>query len=165
MIFKQVEEILSGKKTQTRRIAKPGEGYFTWRNEGDPSNSLVTNTSGTVKWEVGRTYAIVPGRGKPAVWWHDVGGLRYYEEPVYSGEYDLKAYYMQNHWQPLRICITAIRQEPLQSITEADARAEGVNNIEEYRALWERINGKTKGARWEDNPTVWMITFELVRNP
>ena len=112
--------------------------------------------------EVGRTYAVVPKRGEPAVWWHDVGGLRYYEEPVYSEGYDLKAYYMQNHWQPLRIRITAIRQERLQDITEADARAEGVADVGEYRELWQRINGKTKGARWDDNPDVWVITFELV---
>lgn len=28
MIFKQIDEILSGAKTQTRRVVKPGEGMY-----------------------------------------------------------------------------------------------------------------------------------------
>lgn len=31
-----------------------------------------------------------------------------------------------------------------------------------YRALWQSIN-KKKGVRWQDNPDVWVIEFELVR--
>lgn len=63
-----------------------------------------------------------------------------------------------------RIRLTSIRKEQLQDITDADAKAEGVQSVEEYRALWESINGKTPGARWADNPMVWVLTFDLVRN-
>lgn len=59
----------------------------------------------------------------------------------------------------LRIRILAIREERLQAISEADAQAEGVNSIAEYEALWRSINTK-KGARWEDNPLVWVYEFE-----
>jgi hypothetical protein len=67
-------------------------------------------------------------------------------------------------FQPLLIFITNIHHEPLQSITEADARAEGVESVEAYRELWESINGKTKGARWDDNPFVYVLSFEVI-NP
>lgn len=66
-------------------------------------------------------------------------------------------------FQPLRIRILAIRQERLQDISEADAKAEGVADVEAYRALWQAINGKTPGARWDANPTVFVLEFELVR--
>ncbi len=61
-----------------------------------------------------------------------------------------------------RIRITRIRCERVQDITEADARAEGVDSVAAYQALWESINGKTKGARWQDNPWVWVYEFVFV---
>jgi hypothetical protein len=58
-----LEKVLAGTKTQTRRLVKRGEAiaelngvfavYFT-----------VANRS-RIKWQVGRKYAVVPGRGKP----------------------------------------------------------------------------------------------------
>jgi len=128
MIFRQVNEILHGEKTQTRRIAKDNEigvvangGVFT------------RSTNGTrLKWRIGRDYAVMPKRGKPC----------YFHEG-----------------KPLRIVITDIRCEPLHNITEAEARAEGVASIAEYRNLWEQING---AGSWGKNPLVWVITFERV---
>jgi hypothetical protein len=35
----------------------------------------------------------------------------------------------------------------LQDIPEVEARAEGIESVEAYKALSERINGRTKGAR------------------
>jgi hypothetical protein len=180
MYFKQIDEILSGKKTQTRRLCKPGQFYFddlvdkydedeepvffpegiyrakptdpdTWECEDCP-----TYTNVRALYIIGRTYAVVPGRGQPAVWWREL---------VSGGPYNLarEKPLLQSGWQPLRIRITAIRQERLQDMSEADARAEGVASVEDYKALWTRINGKTKGARWEDNPAVWVLTFEMVQ--
>lgn len=60
-----------------------------------------------------------------------------------------------------RVRVLNLRVEHLHDITEADAIAEGVESVEAYRALWESINGKTKGARWADNPRVVVITFEM----
>lgn len=61
-----------------------------------------------------------------------------------------------------RINIKTIRRERLQELTENGARMEGVPDVAEYKRLWESINDKTRGARWDDNPEVWVITFEFV---
>ena len=63
-----------------------------------------------------------------------------------------------------RIRITDIRQERLHDITEADARAEGVASVEEYRALWESLHGRNPRCRWNSNPLVWVIQFEMEKS-
>lgn len=55
------------------------------------------------------------------------------------------------------IMIKHIRYEPVSAITEADARAEGFANRDEFFAAWDSINGKNKRDVW-----VWVISFELV---
>lgn len=70
--------------------------------------------------------------------------------------------------------ITDVRVERLQDISEHDARAEGMSSewddyerygqSEPYRygfsAIWNTINGP--GA-WDDNPWVWVLSFERVK--
>lgn len=136
MIFKQVDEIIGGKKTQTRRVVKAGEVYVP---------GLRATQNGRVKWRCGGEYAVVPRRGGKTV--HVNSDLSWSEGPNHSDG------------TPLRIRITDIRQERLQAISEADACAEGVEGVEAYRALWERING---AGSWEKNPLVWVLTFERV---
>ena len=166
MIFKQVDEILSGQKTQTRRVVKPGEGMY--------EASLALTAAGNVKWAVGKTYAVVPKRGLPGVWWKRVGtvalthnGMHEYHYPSNPDAAAIalpvtRADLEKRGFQPLRIRIVAIRREHLQDITEADAKAEGVSSKGEYAKLWNRIN-KRKGTRWSDNPLVWALTFEVVK--
>ena len=74
--------------------------------------------------------------------------------------------------------ITDVRVEPLQQISEADAREEGVTDHqgkwwdgspvihgkwtgprEAYQALWESINGPES---WDSNPWVWAVKFRLL---
>ncbi len=93
--------------------------------------------------------------------------------------------YSKQHWRPsifmprwasrITLEITAVRVERLQSMSEQDAKAEGIflndrawwaaeNGIDTkaltpgggYRALWNKINGD--GA-WAENPWVWVIEF------
>ncbi len=118
MIFKQVDEILSGKKTQTRRLVKGNESIV-----GDVVLSGLRD-----KWVKTRTYAIQPHRTAPGIITH-------------------------------RIKITSLHCERLHEISEADAIAEGVANVDEYTKLWEEINGKKS---WDKNPLVWVIEFEAV---
>jgi hypothetical protein len=164
VIFKQVKEILEDTKTQTRRIVKPDEDG----NFGDVVYQRINkhNEIGRpflrVKWEVGRTYAVVPGRGQPAVWWRNDHWLIGYKpawKPAAKKSHDeLSA----EGWQPLRIRITAIRRERLWEINEADAEAEGVEDRKAYSVLWDSIN-KRIGTRWQDNPEVWVLTFQVER--
>ena len=135
MIFKQIEQVLSGDKTQTRRVCKTGEALVQFMNWDSLQSRYiegycVADSDSRYKWVCGRTYAIQPKRGAAGI--------------------------------PTRIKITAIRQERLQDITEANAIAEGVASVEIYKQLWDSVNWKTKD-RWANNPLVWVITFEVVR--
>lgn len=64
--------------------------------------------------------------------------------------------------------MTRVRLERVQAITDEDARAEGVETAfpdlppwhrENYRALWDTING---AGSWASNPWVWAYSFERV---
>lgn len=74
--------------------------------------------------------------------------------------------------------VTGVRFERLQAITEADARAEGVEGVDpdgpvgyipssdhmgrcryQYANLWESINGS---GTWDANPWVWVVEFRRV---
>ena len=60
MIFQHTHQlILDDKKTETRRLIKPGEKLL--------DNPKRVEMNGRAKWQVGRTYAIQPGRGQKAV--------------------------------------------------------------------------------------------------
>lgn len=169
MIFQQILEILRGQKTQTRRVALPGPSEFGEHKYEflDTRNGVPTVLCGRrghqlrIKWQVGRTYAVINKRGLPAVWWtqDEYGDYIWLNGRIIRN----KPSRQREHFRQMRIRVTGIRKDRLQDITEADAFAEGVASVEEYKALWDSINGKTKGARWSDNPEVWVITFELVK--
>ncbi|HVU13639.1 MAG TPA: ASCH domain-containing protein [Phototrophicaceae bacterium] len=64
MIFEYTLDLLeSGRKTQTCRIARADEQA---ERGADGQIAAVTN-KGRDKYRVGKTYAVQPGRGKPAV--------------------------------------------------------------------------------------------------
>lgn len=156
MIFQYtINQVLDGSKTQTRRIVKPEHNMAGALPTFIPNIYVRVGIAGHRKiYEVGKTYAVCPGRGKSALG---------------------------------RIRITSIRQERVQDITPADAWAEigdldhnplheeyivanQRNELTEkfgeeyacyiYRWMWNRIHLK-KGERWEDNPVVWVLEFEL----
>ena len=60
MIFKHtLHQVVGGGKTQTRRIIKPNERLDTVRNAVMVNNRIT--------YQVGKSYAVQPNRGKPAV--------------------------------------------------------------------------------------------------
>lgn len=143
MIFQHTwQAIVDGNKTMTRRVVKPGEKLLF---SDDTNQFYMVTSEGRVRWATRRSYAVQPGRGKPAI---------------------------------ARIRIVTICQEPLQAISEADAVAEGwpyrdtrgdflgvkygylLAPIPWYAHVWDSINRKP-GTRWADNPSVWVLTFEV----
>lgn len=153
MIFRQIDEIISGQKTQTRRIKKEKELYLP-----DLQAVAITNVYGyraidscgqasyfnghtdRLKWVVGCDYAVQPKRGRPGVWWLDCS-IPKWELPGTTREAVGTPYTVGNEfskrmgWQPLRIRITSIRQERLQDISEEDALAEGCEAFSDHVAM------------------------------
>lgn len=197
MIFRQWQQVLDESKAETRRVVKYGDMIETgdeqlWfmMRSAPRLGSMVQggrNQIPTVvlrykykpyriKWQVGRTYAVQPGRGKPAIWIPSEGAL--IGDPL--AEYVQKAESTRATWGPkvkewlrlkgyreARIRITEIRRERLWEISLADIKAEGIRSWSpdgmlqrlEWRALWDSINAK-KGDRWSENPLTWVLTFE-----
>lgn len=128
MLFKPylAEAIIRGEKTQTRRLLPPS-GCATVLRDGTITEVYRNHR---LLWEVRKTYAIQPGRGKKAI---------------------------------ARFHLLTIRLQPLQAITAADATAEGLahpNPIQAFARLWNDIHS-APGTRWQDNPNVLALTFEL----
>ena len=154
MIFtpEHCDLILAGKKTQTRRLVKPDDKLRSLPGWLHRRIWYVNGKGNRLKWIEGKNYAIQRSRSKPAE-----GRFRLLE----------------------------IRKEQLQEITVEDVEAEGVRvvdgmplvpgvalmkRIDEvalmvahrlFGELWDSINTK-KGTRWAENPSVWVLTFELV---
>lgn len=141
--------ILAGKKTQTRRVCKQKETASetvhvdTWTTDID----AVYDANDRVRWEVGYTYAVQPGRGKPAVARIRITGIR--QERLQDISPD-------DVWAEGIRC--SVDHGPLDIGFNQD-----VWDLEVYRLLWDDINRKP-GTRWRDNPRVWVIEFELVEN-
>lgn len=151
MIFKETwQQVLNGTKTQTRRPVKPGD-YCIVHNEfgeertwyphlyGCPKRwtiAEVRDAKGRLKWQVGKTYAVQPGRGKPAIWIPPEGVP--IDDPL--AEYVRKTEGVRATWGPkvkewlrsrgyreAKIRITKIRRERLQEIIVTDIQREGIS--------------------------------------
>lgn len=158
MIFRQIRQIVDGTKTETRRIVKLGE---VLRDNRSAVKIVMPDGNERIKWRVGQDYAVVPKRGYHGVYYDIDTGVIYGHgyEPLNDATKESRLI------PPLRYKILALSCEPLQAISRSDAIAEGVNGLSpigEYRVLWDSIN-KAKGDRWDDNPKVWVIKFEVLK--
>ena len=146
MIFKDelCAKVLNGEKTQTRRIKKenerliPGDQYFpdaVMRYSEHPSDPRYE----VVKWQVGRTYAVQPGRGKKAVGRIKLLAIREERLQEING-----ADAIAEGWPRDREFFPQMNT--------------AIKALIWFRSLWNSIN-KKPGTRWVDNPWVWVLEF------
>ena len=167
-----VRAILDERKTQTRRVLKQqpltvGEQFGL--RQGARDDELPYQPADRL-W-VRETWM-------PAI---DAGGSDW----RYRADYDDDGEYMGSlqRWRPsihmprlasrLTLTVIGVIVERLQEISEKDALAEGTQAIsmadvkrqaawcerQDFSRLWDKINGKRPGCRWEDNPWVVVVAF------
>ena len=170
-----VRAIIAGRTTQTRRVVKP-----------QPLSNCTELAVEFVYGEWVLTYRAYPGGGSARhvllkCPYDGPGDMLWVRETFFQGYATVYAAEHPNErpssdpsdkWRPaiymprwasrLSLRIVDVEVERLHDISESDARAEGVENVYEYRELWDRINGKT--FPWASNPWVFAITFERVES-
>jgi hypothetical protein len=180
-----VKSILSGFKSQTRRVVKCEYNEIRW-------NPIVLNGYGGWCDEHGNPVNCPYGQVGDVLWvretwcrWYNGHGYYYKADKLYpdnSGgmvgrpiDYDEGAV----PWKPsihmpraacrIRLEITDIRVERLQDISWEDAVAEGCPGYRptqdepthQFQRLWTKINGEES---WQSNPWVWVISFHPLKN-
>jgi len=172
-----VRAILAGQKTQTRRIVKlpPGCGVGTYTTDGEalPHEYVIAEPDGDPGPPLRCPFAA--GMNLWVKETHCFGGSDSFG-PIYrasgatlpAGAKWRPSIFMPRWASRINLRVTDIRAERLHDITEAGARVEGCRGSvatfgrawDEYRDLWEEINGV--GA-WKLNPWVWVVSFEVRR--
>jgi hypothetical protein len=193
----------------TDRNRKPGD--FIFGNQLDPVLSYPTFYSrpkylpGYILW-VKETFQAVHITGDPDDFLYannipkspHLEPWKNYWTPIYeaAGDWDKSVEDRGFPWRPsiympkwasrIRLKITKVRAERVQSITNADAFAEGSTKrfnsfiktdcfnmdwsdlryfskspVESFRCYWNKINTK-RGYGWETNPWVWVYEFEVL---
>lgn len=156
-----VEAILDGQKTMTRRLRKTKDSPPKYK-------------CGTILY-VRETWAPADEtEGTPGDYIYRAGG-------DFSGA---KVKWHSSMFMPKKAAriflrITNVRCEPVQNITEDEAKAEGAKSFLLYftkpqdvsikttykagfHSLWDSIHKKTKEHQWGSNPWVWAYTFERI---
>lgn len=136
MLFKPelATKVLAGEKTQTRRIKKEGERLLA----SILGVKMVLDYRARTKWQVGKTYAVQTGRGKPGI-----GRLRLL---------DIRAQQLK-YISPQEAFDEGIRLEASPEETPEEFR-------EAFFRLWDSIS--PPGLRLENDPEVWVLVFEVV---
>jgi len=182
-----VRAILEGRKTQTRRVVKPPSPYadgdditVAWAcgdvkcPYGKPGDPLWVREG-------------LRGDGQPGD--RRIGIMRYAAdgEMVLTYNQDhlwgykrptLSAIYMPRWASRILLEVTDVRVERLQEISWNDAKSEGVITRDgplyadepvtayvpqdQYRILWDSINGKKHP--WSSNPWVWVVEFKKLES-
>jgi len=183
-----VRAILSGAKTQTRRVMKDqpcadwspdGYGEVHRMVDGEPNVDDVTGWGVTNK-DGDEAYACKYGQPGDSLWVRETWSpcpIEISRAIVYRADGDANqaggikwkpSIFMPRNASRITLKITGVRVERLTEISQADTIAEGMpantgrfvhNTIADYRKLWVSING---AGSWDENPWVWVIGFERV---
>lgn len=162
MIFMHTwEKVLSGEKTQTRRIVKPKEVRSEFITDTDLNwrPCVLHHVGGNAKWYAGNTYAVQPGRGESAIWYRYEGSQMVFAHESYEIDNNLWAIHgnapvegdclsdfdhcrgvaielKESGYTQARIRVIDIRCEDVREISFADVRAEGYEGHLEFWRMW-----------------------------
>jgi len=177
-----VKAILDGRKTQTRRILSTLNKQ--WKGK-QPLEILPMKTPnewvGLMQRDPNRGIVFKCRLGVPRdrLWvresFYTESGDVWYKADGQTAPMPIKwrpSIFMPRWASRILLEITEVRVERLQSITEEDAEAEGLNPAEydnpnayadlpctnQFIALWGSLNAK-RGYGWTENPFVWVISF------
>lgn len=198
-----VRAILDGHKTQTRRIVKrqpvgewaaPGRTACPYGVPGDRlwvRETFASSQKCLVAYRADGECGAWMGDGGGGRIWNRHGGIvgaEFHRSEDWRGQ-TLGLSRFGGQWKPsihmprwasrLTLQVTEVRVQRLQDISEEDAKAEGVDAVEDgellpdgsgsmewsywlgFRRLWDSINAK-RGHSWESNPYVWAISFKVL---
>lgn len=185
-----VMAILEGRKTQTRRVVKGTAldwlqpNMFSPVYVAHPENRLSPyGYAGDQLW-VRETFRC------EEVGEYGVDGVRYKADDTFreiensqeASDKWIEAYREDGKWRPsifmprwasrIQLEIVNVRVERVKSISEEDAKAEGVGAWHdtprgtmyspEFKLLWNKIN-HVRGFGWSLNPWVWVVEFKVVK--
>lgn len=177
-----VRALLDGRKTQTRRllsdapkgdwhcdrvgerlmwVAAPGSPKLPVRLAYTPGDRLYVREAwshtGEGVWSIADARMAINGRpmyradhsgSEPLRWWPSI--------------------HMPRNFSRLWLAVTDVRVQRLQDVSEADAEAEGVQMValrnyrDGYAVLWNSLHTEP-GTRWEDNPWIVAVSFDVRR--
>jgi hypothetical protein len=191
-----IRAILDGTKSQTRRVVTSlnghGFGRITEFGASDTPGYDFHFRNTQMLWNDLRTSDVLRGcpYGAPGdhLWcretWaldpnahpDEAGALYRATDPGWddseSGLLWRPSIFMPRWASRITLEVTEVRVERLQTITEADAIAEGVDSVsgadvprnatmcrrDDYAQLWDTINAK-RGYGWDSSPYVWVVSF------
>jgi len=159
-----VSAILEGKKTQTRRVIKNIHG---WPYGIGNDRLWVKETFISFPEEVAPK---IPRPTKWSVYYEADGDIKEvlapaaYNPTMYNYYRTTPSIFMPRWASRIILDIKSLEIAQRQDISESDAISEGVSSREEFKSLWNSLNDKKQGRSWEDNPMVWVISFERLKN-
>ena len=192
-----VRAIMAGAKTQTRRVVKsrhwpepltPGYEWFFDQTTTEQVWEVGAWNAGTGEGQL-HSYITCP-YGKPGdrLWVREtfghgceLCGVRFPLAPHLKYKADGNKCGCSVAWRPsihmprwasrLTLDVLSVDVQRLQDISEADARAEGIDPLPDdpcaysmFAMLWDSINAE-RGYGWHVNPWVFVISFKRVDNP
>lgn len=163
--------LLSGEKSQTRRIIKGLGDEIDNLGDGETVIDLATGSTYRPPYAIGDRCYVKEGIERTAD-----GAIAYRADgAVIPGSAwawkprTLPHRYMPKGLARLWLTVTDVRIERLHDITLADMLAEGIKREpsqspgDAWRALWDGLHDRD-GERWADNPWLIALTFTVERN-